>query len=129
MGKPKLTEQDFDRIAELRENGVMPDGRRATFKLIAAELDVSPSAISWHCLRLGAEPPTPGRLNPPGPRVMKRGKFEVRRFSPEEDRRLLELDAAGAKRSAIARELRRRSNSITGRLMTLARLEAREEAA
>ncbi len=53
----------------------------------------------------------------------------VRRFTVEEDAQLLGLEKAQLKVSEMARLLGRPANSIRGRLMTLARRDAREERA
>lgn len=53
----------------------------------------------------------------------------MRAFTPDEDARLLAMEAEGVKRSVMARRLGRKPNSVRGRLMVLARHEARREAA
>ena len=68
-------------------------------------------------------------MTAPGPAVVHRGDHVVRRFMPDDDARLLALDAEGLGHSAIGRAMGRPANSIRGRLMTLARREARAEAA
>lgn len=90
---------------------------------------ISASAISWQCLRAGADSPPAqwSRSSSTSRKPSVRGGFVVRPFTPDEDRRLLELDQQGLGPSAIGRELGRRGNSIIGRLMTLARHEARSE--
>ena len=97
---------------------------------IAGRLDMHPSAVSWHCLRLGADSPR-DLCKPPDPvrtqRYMRSGHV-VRRFTPEEDEQLLHLEAEGLSAGDIAQHLNRRRNSIVGRLMTLARQETRNEA-
>ena len=60
---------------------------------------------------------------------MTRNGFAVRHFTPEEDDRLLALEAEGKTYTEIGRLMNRKPNSIRGRLMTLARREARAEAA
>lgn len=124
MGRRRLTESDYDTLAIMREEG-------ATCAAIAAHFGVSPNAISWHCMRLGAEPPDPPQLKPnyyvKHPVVM-RGKFPVRAFTPQEDEQLLALEADGLTHTQIGRRLGRRPNSIRGRLMTLARRDEREAA-
>ena len=64
-----------------------------------------------------------------GPAIVRRGDHIVRRFTEKEDALLLELEAQNLNYSEIARRLDRRRNSIVGRLATLARREARAEAA
>ena len=115
-----MTEQQrVDRIAELRETG-------KTYEQIGLALGMSGSNISWICLKYGIEGPRKTTLGDRGPMVVKRGKFEVRKFTPEEDAKIQEMGRAGGKPTAIARALGRKHNSILGRMMTLARREERE---
>lgn len=118
----KLSDSDYDRIAEMREAG-------QSYRQIGKVFGCSAKAISWHCLRLGADPPKPYPLRPnyhlEHP-VMKRGNHIVRAFTPVEDAKLLALAQQGLGTTAIGRALGRRSNSVTGRLMTLARRDERE---
>lgn len=123
MTRIRLTEADHERIVQLREAG-------RTMGQIASVLGCSASTVSWHCLRLAAEPPKPQR-----PRVglvssaeVFRNGHVVRRYTTEEDERLLALEAEGLSLSEIGRRLGRRHNSIRARLMTLARRDARLEA-
>lgn len=123
MSGRKLFDRDYDRLAAMREEG-------KSYEQIARVFGCSAKAISWHCLRLGAEPPKPAplRLNyhlehP----VMKRGNHIVRAFTPEEDARLLQLEAQGLGYIAMGKAIGRKQNSVRGRLMTLARREARAE--
>jgi hypothetical protein len=124
MAKRKLSIEDCDRIAELRENG-------ASYGDLAVKFKVSPSAIRWHCLRLGAQPPQGTKFLPnyhlEHPKV-KRGRFWVRAFTPAEDRQITELSLQGWTESRIGRELGRRHNSIRSRLMTLACRDERQGA-
>lgn len=119
----RLTEADFDRIVSMRERGL-------SYGLIAEEIGCSASAVSWHCLRLGADPPKPAPCweGIRGPAVVQRNGHVVRRFTPDEDARLLELESQGLTPMEMARELGRRPNSVLGRLMTLARREERQDA-
>jgi transposase-like protein len=120
----RLTEQQIDRIACLREHGV-------GVARIAREIGCSESAVEWQCLKLGIEPPRPGRLPPvpTEPLVIRRGTRFVRRFTAAEDAQILAMSAAGKTLTEIARALDRRVHSIIGRKMTLARHEARREGA
>lgn len=123
MGKAwRLTEADRERITTMREAG-------ASCGQIAAAVGCSVSAVSWQCLRLGAEPPNPRSLNdvPTTPKVSKRGDHVVRRFTVDEDAQILALEAEGFRPIEIARRLGRPPNSVLGRIMTLARREARME--
>lgn len=121
----RLSQLEIAEIARLRELG-------HSYEWIAAQFGCSANAVSWQCCRLGADAPrSTGKSweKVQGPQVMKRGDYTVRRFTAEEDARLLELSQAGIGNSEIARRLGRRPNSITGRLMALARRDARKERA
>lgn len=122
-GNP-LTRAQVLEIAELREKGL-------TYGQIARRFGVSSETVGWHCLKEGAEAPKGGRSwdGIVGPTVMKRGNHEVRRYTPEEDQKLLTLAKAGKNKTEIGRVLGRRNNSINGRLLILARRDARAEAA
>jgi len=124
MPAKKYSDDLLDQAASLRETG-MP------YAKIAKRLCMSHGAVYWHCLRLGADSPKkqPNRPLNLGPMEVDRSGHKVRRFTEEEDRKLVEMDLAGAKRCEMARALGRKHNSIKGRLMTLARHEARLEQA
>jgi DNA-binding transcriptional ArsR family regulator len=122
MSARKYPDELIERAAEMREQGL-------TFGQIGLALGMSASAVSWHCLRLGADSPNTCMNTKAPVTVMEavRGGHLVRRFSEDEDRRILEMGAAGVRVAQIARTLGRRHNSIIGRLMTLARRENRIE--
>lgn len=128
-----MTKVQIERAIELRELG-------HGYDYIGKELGFSGAAIRWQCMKHGAEPKknawkawAPGEIK--GPSVLKRlhpetGTYHVvRRFTPEEDAELLRMVQAGVYEAEIARRLKRRTNSIRGRLMTLARRQASSEAA
>ncbi|HEY8136234.1 MAG TPA: helix-turn-helix domain-containing protein [Methylocystis sp.] len=119
----RLSDDDLTTIVALRERGW-------SYVRIGKKLNMSSSAISYHCLRLAAEPPKPAKCwdGVRGPATMVRNGFVLRRFTPEEDARLLELEREGKKVSQIAKALGRHRNSIQGRLMTLARRQERASA-
>lgn len=122
MPSPRST-IDIERLADLREQ------RGWSVKRIAEAMGKSPGAISWQCLRHAIEPPQGTRLRSgahPGMAV-KRGNHVVRGFTPEEDTIIEQMSLDGATSSEIGRRLGRKPNSITGRLMTLARHQARAE--
>lgn len=124
----KLTADEIEQAAELRERG-LTIGQIAR-KLSTPDRRISEGAISWHCLKLGADLPPARRKNAAtGRQPVRRGNHVVRPFTPEEDETLLRLASEGQGPTAIARQLgtNRKSNSITGRLMTLARHQARLE--
>lgn len=124
MGKSwRLTAADRERIATMREAG-------SSCGVIAAAIGCSVSSVSWQCLRLGAEPPNPRALKdvPATPKAVRRGDHMVRRFTVDEDAQILTMEAEGLATVEIARRLGRPPNSVLGRIMTLARREARMEA-
>lgn len=122
MAARKYSDEQLNEAAELREAGM-------SLGAIAKRLGMSSGAVNWHCLRLGADTPQRSKRQPQGPMVMQRSGHTVRRFTPDEDRKIREMAQQGAGASAIARSLGRKHNSIIGRLMTLARQEARNEEA
>lgn len=111
----------IDTIADLREQ------RGWTIKRIADHLGCSQGAVSWQCLINGIEKPGEHKFAPPARpgAVCVRGGHEVKRFTVDEDKRLVALDAEGLSHSEMGRRLGRRPNSVRGRLATLARLEER----
>ncbi|QEH36585.1 Sigma-70, region 4 [Aquisphaera giovannonii] len=121
----RLTEDEIEEIVRLRELG-------HSYEWIGKKLGCSRETVSWHCCRLGVEPPKSAWRSwdgIKGPAVTKRGNHLVRRFTPEEDQIALEMRSSGATISEIARKLNRRVNSVIGRLNALARREARREQA
>ena len=116
-----LTAAQREQIADLRGE------RGLTFRRIAERLGISLGSAQWLCLREGIE--KPGRLPVVqawcGPRESTRGNHTVRRFAPDEDKRLLSYEASGLTINEIGRRLGRRHNSVVGRLATLARREER----
>lgn len=124
MPARRLTADQLAHAFAMRERGF-------TYGQIALRLDVSQGAIAWHCLKHGVESPrTTPSLSTGGAKpgaIERRGNHLVRRFTPEEDRMILAMEAAGHNRAAIGRACTppRAPNSITGRLMTLARHEER----
>jgi IS30 family transposase len=123
MARTFLSEEQKERIAELREKGL-------SYGNIGRRIGCSPSTACWHCLRLGAEPPKcswPLWDQPKGPLVLQRGNHMVRRFTAEEDTQLRVLVVAGIGIAEIGRQMNRRTNSIIGRLRALARRDEREE--
>lgn len=116
-----LTKVQHEAIADLR-------GERGwTIRKIAERLGVSHGAVAYRCLIDGIEKPGALPKTPEwaGPMIVMRRGFPVRRFTDDEDLRLLELEAEGLSHAAIGRALGRRANSIKGRLATLARRDER----
>ena len=125
--RPNLTQDELDRIVAMREKGY-------GYAVIGKTIGCSPGAVSWHCARLGVEPPKiqwPLRVLRVGsnlPTTYERKGRTVRLFTPEEDQTLLQMREDGHSITEICKKLDRRSNSVIGRLMALARREARNEA-
>ncbi|GBU17258.1 MULTISPECIES: helix-turn-helix domain-containing protein [Methylobacterium] len=124
MARRRLTDADIERIAEMR-------GRNVPMAVIGLALDCSASSVNYHCLRLGIDAPKTAKCTTHviGPMLVQRSGHVVRRFTPEEDTRLLALEAEGLTPTEIARALGRRHNTVTARLATLARHQERLEAA
>lgn len=123
----RLSEEHVALVCEMRERGKSLGTIRNA--LAVKGVEISESAISYYCLINGADLP-PERRQPsratPG-MVIPRGNHVVRRFTEEEDETLRRMELSGCSYSAIAKHLKRPRNSITGRLATLARLDARAE--
>lgn len=124
MPARKFSDEIIEKVAALREQGL-------TFRQIEAETGVPSSVAYSHCLRLGADSPETATdtSTPGGPMVYKRGKHHVRRFTPAEDERLLQLELSGMRICDIARKIGRKPHSVTGRLRLLTRKEVRAERA
>lgn len=125
MGKYIITEELKAKIYLNREAG-------KSIGWISQRVGLSKGAIAWHCLRDGVESPkTRGKvITPRRPgAVEQRGNHVVRRFTAEEDAMLVRMAREGHGYTAIGRACTppRRPNSIKGRLMTLARHDARKE--
>jgi hypothetical protein len=124
MRRPNLTMEQKEFAATKREAGW-------SHARIARQLGVSPGSVAWHCLKVAADPPKAKPIDATmrGPALYDRNGKPVRRFTPEEDQQILTMRLAGKTPTQIGRALKRRHNSIVGRLMTLARHEARLERA
>jgi transposase-like protein len=97
-----------------------------SYRQIARRMGMSPGAISWYCLRYAIEGPK-GRIKSrvkPGA-ISTRGNHVVRRFTPEEDQKIVEMRLSGMSINVIAGTMGRATSSILGRLMTLAAWEER----
>lgn len=120
------TNEQLDFIATMRERG-----RGGEF--IARELKerfgviCDASTVIYQCMRMGADIPPRLRIKPVKQKRRMRNGHVVRPFSKSDDKVLLEMKAAGHRTTEICRTLKRPSSSIIGRLMTLARQEARKE--
>ena len=122
MPAKKYSDEILNRAAEMREAGL-------SCGKIAEQLGMSVGAVSWHCLRLGADLPEDLQKARPNrkPIIVRRGNHVVRQYTPDEDEKILEMRANGERVFEIAAALGRKHNSIIGRLMTLARLQERSE--
>lgn len=122
--RENMSEAQKDLAAELREAGW-------TYDEIALKIGRDAGSVAWHCLAVGADPPNAKPIDKTikGPPVYRRGRHHVRRFTPEDDAELIRRTNAGENPAQVGRALGRKPNSIRGRLMTLARHDAREEAA
>lgn len=121
-----LNEEQLVEMAELREQGWTTGRIQRHFK--RQGVSVSRGVIDWQCLRLGADLP-PELRRPSNQRdapYLRKG-WIVRPFTPDDDRRLLDLEEQGKPLNWIAGQLGRRNISIRGRLMILARRDARAE--
>jgi len=123
-----LSEAQIEEMCELREKGWPVERIAAHFT--EAGTRVSPGSIAWQCLKHGADT-TPKRrgicTQPVEP--YRRGGHVVRPYTADDDVLLRVLDMQGFRVSVIARRLGRKENSIRGRLLTLARRDARAEEA
>jgi hypothetical protein len=95
---------------------------------ISRELGISRSVVAYQCLRNAADPPRPRGLVTRRSGPVMRGGRAVHPYSIEDDALILRLEASGMGNSKIARALSaadparpRKTHSILGRLMTLAR--------
>lgn len=122
MGARKIDPDTLQQIAEDFEAGVPT-------RKICEKYGVNYETLHWNMIRLGAERPNAKPLpqRAPGPPEVRRGNYTVRHFTEEEDAIIVQLDRMGIGYAEIARRTGRRLNSITNRLMTLARHEARQE--
>lgn len=122
MGGRKLSRSEIERIPQMREDGM-------TYRAISKEMGVSESNVYWHCITLGAESPNISRPlgEYSGPMAIRRGARLVRRFTPDEDRRLIDLANEGLSTTEISRKIGRQWSSTHMRLAALARREARLE--
>lgn len=133
MPTSSVSEQDWQTAAAMRERGLTYGQIKR--RLGASGIAASASVISWHCLRLGADLP-PDRRKPSNQRTQPtvRNGHLVRPYTPAEDAILRKVSADGGRIRDIRAALKaagfdRKHNSILGRLMILARRDAREEEA
>lgn len=125
--RPNLTRDQVAKIVELRSE------RGLGLAEIAEKMDCSIGSVSWALLREGAERKgdhPPAKSSPEQPVSYQRNGRVVRLFTADDDALLLELEALGLNPAQIGKRFDpvRLPNTITGRLRTLARREARREA-
>jgi hypothetical protein len=106
-------------MAAMRERGL-------SLGQIARAIGCSESWVNWKCLQMGADHPGAKELSnlTLGPAVCKNG---TRRFTADEDAKIVALEKQGANPAQIGRQLGRSRGSVLARLMTLARHEARRD--
>ncbi|PZU13788.1 MAG: hypothetical protein DI606_04260 [Sphingobium sp.] len=128
-GRPSILSPDqLDDMAAMRERGWGIG--RIVDHFATVGIVISGSSVAWHCKRLGADVPPRlrGRCFDLQATYRRSGRL-VRPWTPEDDRTLLELEAAGASLCEIGRRLSRAPSSVRNRLFTLARRAARQESA
>ncbi|EPR09896.1 hypothetical protein M527_07165 [Sphingobium indicum IP26] len=127
-GKRILSDEQLAEMADLRERG-WGIGRIAAH-FTSGGTPISADAINWQCMRLGADAPPHlrGKHTQPSAPYRRDGNT-CRPWSADEDKRLLDLEGKGTKINQIARQIGRANSSVRGRLLTLARRDARREEA
>lgn len=128
MGRRILTDEQIDRVAAMRERGL---SYAQISRIMASQgVEVGVSTIQWQCFRVGAYPPPSAFSGTAGKaRTYERNGKAVLPFTPEEDARLVHLEAKGLGMTEVARRMGRPRSSCIARLMRLARYEALQEAA
>ncbi|HEY0149878.1 MAG TPA: hypothetical protein VGB70_12855 [Allosphingosinicella sp.] len=127
-GSRILSDTQIEEMCRLRERGWSP--KRIAEHFTAAGTKISGSAINWQCMKNGADAPPRLRGRPhQKSAAYQRNGHVVRPYSEADDALLRVLDMRGVKIGEIARRLDRKSNSVRGRLLTLARRDARAEEA
>lgn len=110
----KITAEQAVEIAELREAGW-------SYRRLGLRYDVTPGAIHYQCLRQGAvSPKSTGPDRRMAGRAIKTAAGIQRRFTPEQDARILALRDQGLNVREIAEREQRALTSVRIRLMTLA---------
>lgn len=121
----KLTEEGAARLERLRQRGW-------SYASIGREVGLSASAVHYQCLIRGLVSPNQrGKTGCKGPAEMTyRDGRQMRRFTPEDETRMLELEAQGLSVGQIAKAMGRAQTSVRIKLLMLAhRQEVLAEAA
>jgi hypothetical protein len=126
-GKRILNDEQIQEMCALREKGW--GIQRIADHFTANGTAISFGAISWQCLRAGADtlPQFYGATRQAGTAYRRNGRV-VRPFTPDEDDLIRKLDMQGVDLTTVAQRLNRQRQSVLARLATLARREARQEA-
>lgn len=126
-GQRILNDTQIEEMCALREMGW--GIRRIADYFTKNGTPISAGAVNWQCLRMGADtlPKFQGQHTQPST-PYARGGHVVRPFTPEDDALLRVLDMQGFPLPIICQRLNRKNNSVRGRLLTLARIDARKEA-
>lgn len=128
MGSRILSDAQIEEMCELREKGWGIDRIAAHFT--AHGTKISGNAINWQCMLNGADVPIHLRgKHTQASAPFRRGDHIIRPYTKDDDALLRVLDMQGFKVATIARRMGRKHNSIRGRLLTLARMDARAEEA
>lgn len=111
----KLTQEQVEQIAELRERGW-------SYGRLAQKFGVSDGAIHYQCLKQGAyTPKTRGKIDVSRqPPIKAKDGRTQRRFTPAEDEQMQALSLEGLSPIKVAERMGRAPTSIRIRLMTLA---------
>lgn len=126
-GKRILSDLQIEEMAELYEAGWTY--ARIAEHFTRAGTPIHAATLHWQCMRVGADAPPHRWRTPTQPAApYSRGGRVVRPYTADDDALLNVLDQQGFAYAVIARRMGRKPNSIKGRLMTLARRDARAEA-
>lgn len=121
MPGKKYTEEQINQVLELRERGL-------SYGQVAIKTGVHYKSVQRYCLHNGVDAPGEPMIHKGPPEYFRNGK-KVTFFTPEEDALIVKWDMEGMFRSEMAKRLNRAPSSIKNRLASLARQEARKEAA
>lgn len=119
MASP-IPAETLDAIAGMREAG-------ATYQEIADATGIPRGTCEYHTVRLGAFSPAGLQFQKAKAPYSRCGRA-VRAFTEAEDQQITTWSLADVPLIEMARRLNRKHNSILGRLRTLARREALQEA-